>query len=223
MPRSPSSPPRPGESSTERFRRRRREYQRERRSQLQSASPDSPSTTTDNVDATPTATVILQGHATQQALPTLAARSGNLPKAVVVQFNELGNEVQPFLENVPRSVAVPTSRCEWKNPRSHNSIFIREQFPLMLSWAFTIHKSQGKTLDKAVVDIGKGEKCCGMTLVALSRVRQLQHILLKSFSFERLNKINRNPKLQQIQEALQNFANKAENTKITYGHLRNNA
>ena len=108
-------------------------------------------------------------------------RSGILPKSVVVQFYDLGADVAPFLTNVPSSVAIPTVRCEWRNPRSYSGVFIRAQFPVMLSWAFTIHKSQGKILDRAVVDIGRGEKCCGMTLVALSRVRQLNNLLLKSF------------------------------------------
>ena len=44
---------------------------------------------------------------------------------------------------------------------------IRTQFPLMLSWAITIHKPQGRTLELAVIDLGTIEKCCGMSLVAL--------------------------------------------------------
>ena len=55
----------------------------------------------------------------------------------------------------------------------------------MLSWAYTIHKFQDKTLDEMV---GKTAKCSDMTLVALSRVRKLQHLLLRPFSYERLKK-----------------------------------
>ena len=56
----------------------------------------------------------------------------------------------------------------------------------MLSWADTIHKSQSKTLDKVDIDLGTTEKCSGMTLVGLSRVRKLRHLLLRPFSYERL-------------------------------------
>ena len=56
----------------------------------------------------------------------------------------------------------------------------------MLSRAYIIHKSQGKTLDKVVIDLGTTEKCSGMTLVGLSRVRKLRHFLLRPFSYERL-------------------------------------
>ena len=52
------------------------------------------------------------------------------------------------------------------------------QYPLMLAWAVTIHKSQGKTFDKVVVDIGRGTFTHGQTYVALSRCRTLQGLAL---------------------------------------------
>jgi len=57
---------------------------------------------------------------------------------------------------------------------------------LILSWAYIIHKSQGKTLDKVVIDLGTTAKCSGMALVGLSRVQKLRHLLLRPFSYERL-------------------------------------
>ena len=59
----------------------------------------------------------------------------------------------------------------------------------MLSWAYAIHKSQGKTLDKAVIDLGTTEKMQWNDLGGtVSRVRKLRHHLLRPFSYERLKK-----------------------------------
>lgn len=46
-----------------------------------------------------------------------------------------------------------------------------KQFPLQLGYSLTIHKAQGKTLDKVIIDIGKGAFAHGQLYVALSRTR----------------------------------------------------
>jgi ATP-dependent DNA helicase PIF1 len=53
------------------------------------------------------------------------------------------------------------------------------QYPLMLAWAVTIHKGQGKTFDRVIIDIGRGAFAHGQTYVALSRCTTLDGIVLK--------------------------------------------
>ncbi len=53
------------------------------------------------------------------------------------------------------------------------------QYPIKLAWAMTIHKSQGKTFEKVVIDIGRGTFATGQMYVALSRCTSLEGIILK--------------------------------------------
>jgi ATP-dependent DNA helicase PIF1 len=73
------------------------------------------------------------------------------------------------------------------------------QIPLILSWALTIHKSQGATLDIAEIDAGSGIFECGQTYVALSRVKSLEGLYLTALN---VGKIKVNKKVQEFYNTL---------------------
>ncbi len=87
------------------------------------------------------------------------------------------------------------------------------QVPLILSWALTIHKSQGATLDAAEIDVGSGIFECGQTYVALSRVKSLQGLYLTSFDARR---IRINKKVKEYYESLRLYHDSKEQGQEIY-------
>jgi len=64
-----------------------------------------------------------------------------------------------------------------------------KQIPLIHAWAITIHKAQGLSLDRAIIDIGTQVFECGQTYVALSRIKSLDGLYLTGFNYKKI-KVN---------------------------------
>jgi len=58
----------------------------------------------------------------------------------------------------------------------------REQIPLRVAYAVTIHKAQGASLDSALVDVGTNTFEYGQAYVALSRARSLDALFIYEVS-----------------------------------------
>jgi ATP-dependent exoDNAse (exonuclease V) alpha subunit len=76
-------------------------------------------------------------------------------------------------------LVVPILRVRQEFTVGANSCY-REQFPLLVSYAITVHKSQGITLDKVVCDISAPEFASGLSYVAVSRVKTLGGLVFEN-------------------------------------------
>ncbi|KAH0826840.1 hypothetical protein AYO21_07253 [Fonsecaea monophora] len=101
------------------------------------------------------------------------------PLALIVQFDRYEG---PSLQN-EGTVPIFRSRREFYRGAVNCS---RKQFPVTVAYAITVHKAQGMTVERAVLDLTERDFAAGLSYVAVSRVKTLSGILFKeSFDYER--------------------------------------
>jgi ATP-dependent DNA helicase PIF1 len=96
----------------------------------------------------------------------------NGSRGVIIDFNPDGLPIVQFLRGDPTLISLNDYES---NECPHVT---RKQLPLRVAYAVTIHKSQGATLDCALVDIGASTFEYGQAYVALSRVRDLESLYI---------------------------------------------
>ena len=119
-----------------------------------------------------------------------------LPEFLVLRLEGYTGPVwssDPRYEGCVPIAPFETSWSATGDDRGHKT---RQQVPLALCWAITMHKSQGQTMNKAVVDLGKSESTAGLTFACLSRAKRLVYFLIEPMPLERLSKIGDTPTFQ---------------------------
>ncbi len=108
--------------------------------------------------------------------------NGKLAEVTSLTHNEIG----VVIDGTDKEIILEKETWEQKKYSLDKDRNIREdvlgsfvQFPVKLAWAVTIHKSQGLTFDRLIIDAGRSF-ASGQVYVALSRCRTLEGIVLKS-------------------------------------------
>lgn len=108
--------------------------------------------------------------------------NGTIGKIVGLKKNQI-------LVEIENGTICDVGKVKWENPKyifneetrkiEREVVGTFRQYPLKLAWAITIHKSQGLTFEKVIVDFGTGTFADGQAYVALSRVTSLNGLKLK--------------------------------------------
>ena len=107
--------------------------------------------------------------------------NGTLAKVIALSKDSIVVDINGFSYDVP---AVKWQKIKYSYNEDEDKIEAEvvgdfAQYPIKLAWAITIHKSQGQTFEKVIIDMGHGAFTHGQLYVALSRCTCLDGIKLK--------------------------------------------
>ncbi|EZA48464.1 ATP-dependent DNA helicase PIF1 [Ooceraea biroi] len=105
---------------------------------------------------------------------TLGLGNGTIAKVISVVQDTCTDHVEKIKLLLPSGLEYLIERVSVKFEVVDRAFVSRKQFPLCLSYGITIHKSQGLSLQSAIMDIGNSIFNCGQVYFALSRVTSLR-------------------------------------------------
>ena len=120
----------------------------------------------------------------------IVTNANNVVSKILVQFDNpsVGRATitgSAYKSSFPNAVPIVKYEVTFLSHGKRGAEIIRLQFPLTLAWATTIHKVQGLTLEKIVVDMQGGNRFSpGQAYVAFSRVKRLQDLFILNFHFK---------------------------------------
>jgi hypothetical protein len=107
--------------------------------------------------------------------------NGSIGKILAINNEELLIEIEGKEQKVT-TVTWDNTRYDYDNLKSaikEQIVGTFTQFPVKLAWGITIHKSQGLTFHKVIIDLGNGAFAAGQVYVALSRCTTLEGLVLR--------------------------------------------
>jgi len=99
----------------------------------------------------------------------------NNTRVLILEINRYRVRCQTLGDN-SRSVSLPRIRFNFRLPYGRSFMMTRKQFPLRRAYCLSVHKSQGQTLGRVLVDARAGFFAHGQQYVAVSRVTHYRNI-----------------------------------------------
>ena len=122
--------------------------------------------------------------------PSIKLVNGSQGVIIDFEYSVEENDYFPLVQFEYIEKPIQIKRNSWYV--ESNDHYTIQQLPLILSWAITTHKSQGLSIEKALIDIGNNIFEYGQTYVALSRVKSLSGLYLTKVNTK---KIKAHPKV----------------------------
>ncbi|MCJ1264573.1 hypothetical protein MMC22_004446 [Lobaria immixta] len=104
-----------------------------------------------------------------------------MPAVILVAVDKYTGSASMAINDIYVVPVVP-AEAQWE---VKHKVCQRKQFPLMLAFAITIHKSQSLTLARVVLNFEKKDVTFGLSYVALSRIRDIGHLMFEA-AFSRI-------------------------------------
>ena len=111
----------------------------------------------------------------------------SLPTSIIATFKDYKGPA--FIADMPKSVPIVPYRREWFSNKIHCS---RTMLPIILGYALSIHKLQGATCERVILNPGKKEFASGLMLVGATRTKKFENLAFSPFpNYSRFQQVHK--------------------------------